>query len=126
MVVFMTILALAHFPHIQESASDPEDVFIVIDEKRPPTHGLRVASSGVSAKAIGMHLLTKYASEIGFVTTYHVSTTLDKQGRSRRVDISCVQGGKPRSTGKIANPSVSVNALLGLFQYFNMKYIHCI
>ena len=66
-----------------------------------------MANSAVSAKAIGQNILERYASVVGFTTTYHVSTTLDKQGRSRRVDISCVQAGQPRASGKIANPSVS-------------------
>ena len=54
LLFFIAMLAFDPFPHIKESTSEPEDVFIAIDEKRPPTIGLiRVASSGVSAKAIG-------------------------------------------------------------------------
>jgi hypothetical protein len=92
---------------IQGSPSITECDLPLIDLENPPTIGLRVANSCVTAKAIGANLLRHYASQVGFTSTFHVSTHIDKQGRSRRVDISCIQGGKPRSTAKIANPSVS-------------------
>jgi hypothetical protein len=84
--------------HIHDPSEVDDVDFTIIDGINPPVIGLHVASFGINAKVIGANLLAKYASEVGFTTTYHVSTTVDKQGRSRRVDITCIQGGKPRAT----------------------------
>ena len=78
-----------------------------ISVANPPVVGMAVASSGVDAKHIGIHLLQSYAEEVGFKTTHHLNNK-DKNKRARRVEIACTQGGKPRETGKHPNPEVII------------------
>jgi hypothetical protein len=92
--------------YIQGPSEVHDTDFTLIDDANPLAVGLRVANSGVGSKVIGANLIAKYASQVGFTTTYHASTNVDKQGRSRRVDITCIQGGKPRATGKKQNLTV--------------------
>ena len=77
----------------------------------PPRQGMVVAPGYVLAEVLGKTIMEKYAADVGFSTTYHCETgSKDNQGRVRTMQIGCVQGGKPRNTGKVADPEVNTNA----------------
>jgi hypothetical protein len=63
---------------------------VKIDAQNPPMIGFCVANSHATARAITANLLRVYATQVGFNITFHVSTIVDKQGRPRRVDITCI------------------------------------
>ncbi len=67
-----------------------------IDSINPPIVGMRDASSGASAKYIGLNLLKKDAVDVRFTHVYHIVSKKDKQGRSRRMEVMYRQSGIPR------------------------------
>jgi len=63
--------------HIQDLLSINDGDFAITSVDNPEMVGLRVVSVSVTIKANGAHLSGEYASEVGFILAFHVSTILD-------------------------------------------------